>query len=376
MRATMSPAPAPLAPIRTDSDRMQAQTLAARLFSAGLAASELLAVYVGVRLGLYEALRSSGPATPSLLAARAGIAPRYAREWLEQQSAAGILDVDGADKAADQRLYLLPPGHAETLLDVESPFSMGAMALLSAGAARATDKLVDAYRTGGGVPFADYGSEFHTAQAMLNRPLFRHQLAGWIARALPDVHEQLAAGAIRVADVGCGAGWSTCAIARAYPRVRVDGFDLHEPALDEARRRTRAERLDDRVTFAAQDVTALAAVPRYGLICIFDALHDMSRPVEMLRACRGLVARKGVVLLMEPRAAETWATPATDIERFLYAVSLLHCLPVGMCDPESEGTGTVMRPATVRRYAADAGFTRVDTLSIEHRFYRFYRVSP
>src|SRR5262249_51828503 len=154
------------------------------------------------------------------------------------------------------------------------------------------------------------------------------------------------------------------------------GFDLHEPGLDEARRLARAERLGDRVTFAAQDVRAVAPVPRYGLICIFDALHDMSQPVDLLRACRALVARDGALLLMEPRAADAWSAPASDVERFLYAVSLLHCLPVGLSDPESKGTGTVMRPATVRRYALDAGFTRVETLPIEHRFYRFYRVSP
>ncbi len=361
----------------TDHDATQAQAFAVRLFTAGLAAAELLAAYIGIRLGLYEALRSGGPATAAQLAARGGIAHRYAREWLEQQSVAGVLEVDDPAKAADDRLYFLPPGHAEALLDAESLFCVAPMALLpTGGIARVMPKLIDAYRTGGGVPYADYGDDFHVGQAMLNRAVFRHQLASWIERHIPDVHAQLLTGAIRVADIGCGAGWSSISLAQAYSRVHVDGFDLHEPSLVEARGRARASRVGDRVTFECQDIRDLESARRYGLVCIFDALHDMSQPVGLLRACRALIQDGGSLLLMEPRAAETFTTPGNEIERFLYTVSLLHCLPVGLCDSPSAATGTVMRPSTVRAYATEAGFTHVDILPIDHRFHRFYRLRP
>ena len=49
-----------------------------------------------------------------------------------------------------------------------------------------------------------------------------------------------------------------------------------------------------------------------------------------------------------------------DLERLMYGFSVLHCLPVGMADAPSRGTGTVMRPDTLRRYAAEAGFREVE----------------
>ena len=61
--------------------------LAGRLAGAVLATLDLQAVYVGDRLGLYRALEDGGPATAPELAARSGIHPRYAREWLERRDA-------------------------------------------------------------------------------------------------------------------------------------------------------------------------------------------------------------------------------------------------------------------------------------------------
>ncbi len=43
----------------------------------------------------------------------------------------------------------------------------------------------------------------------------------------------------------------------------------------------------------------------------------------------------------------------------------------------SAATGTVMRPETLKRYAAEAGFTGVEILDqVQHDFLRFYRVIP
>jgi hypothetical protein len=47
-----------------------------------------------------------------------------------------------------------------------------------------------------------------------------------------------------------------------------------------------------------------------------------------------------------------------------------------MVDEDSAGTGTAIRPETVRAYAAEAGFGRVEVLPIEHDFWRFYRLIP
>ncbi|MDP8969343.1 MAG: hypothetical protein M3N52_02330 [Actinomycetota bacterium] len=64
---------------------------------------EIFGVYLGLRLGLYAALAEGGAATPGQLAAWAGVDARYAREWLEQQAVAGILQVDDPALPADLR---------------------------------------------------------------------------------------------------------------------------------------------------------------------------------------------------------------------------------------------------------------------------------
>jgi hypothetical protein len=74
-----------------------------RLFEASLGMFDVMSVYLGDQLGLYRALRDGGPLTPSQLANRAGINERYAREWLEQQAASAILEVDDVAAAAGDR---------------------------------------------------------------------------------------------------------------------------------------------------------------------------------------------------------------------------------------------------------------------------------
>ena len=65
-----------------------------------------------------------------------------------------------------------------------------------------------------------------------------------------------------------------------------------------------------------------------------------------------------------------------DVERLYYGFSTLCCLPAGLADTPSAGTGTVMRADTLRRYAAEAGFGSVEVLPIENDMFRFYRLQP
>ncbi|GAA4085151.1 MULTISPECIES: class I SAM-dependent methyltransferase [Streptomyces] len=352
-----------------------AQALSVRLFMAGLGAAELMTAYLGLRLGLYDALAEGGPATAPELAERAGIAPRYAREWLEQQAAAGILLAQNGEVPAEQRVFTLPAGHAEALTDPGSLFSIAPLVLLPIGGmASVLPLLIEAFRTGEGIAYERFGPELRGGQAGLNRSVFQHQLAGWIAATLPAVHAALGGEGGVVADVACGSGYSSIALAQAYPKARVHGLDLDERSVSDARENAREAGVADRVTFEVRDAGDRDLAGRYDLVCVFDALHDMARPVEVLRACRALLAPGGSVLLMEPNVGERFTAPASETERFQYAVSLLHCLPVGMAEQPSAATGTVMRPGTVRAYACEAGFARVRVLPVRHTFHRLYQL--
>lgn len=349
--------------------------LVERLFQSTLGAWDLLAVYLGSRLGFYHAL-TDGAATSSELAQRTGTNERYVREWLEQQASSGILDVEDPGADAGQRRFSLPGGHDEALLDETSLNFIAPVAKLVAACVRPLDTLVDAFRTGNGIPYAVYGADLHEGQAEFTRPMFDAQLGSEWLPAIADVHERLQADPpARVADVACGQGFSTIAIARAYPEVRVDGIDSDHASIEAAERQLAGSGVEDRVTFHQRDAAQMEGA-RYDLIYIHEALHDMSYPVDVLRTCRELLAEGGSVVVGDERVADAFTAPGDDLERFYYGFSLLHCLPVGMVGEGAAGTGTVMRADTVQRYAKEAGFGGVEVLPIENDFYRFYRLTP
>jgi 2-polyprenyl-3-methyl-5-hydroxy-6-metoxy-1,4-benzoquinol methylase len=359
----------------TKQDEEQRGALVERLFHGGIAVLEMLSIYVGDRLGLYRALAEDGPSTAAQLSRSAGIHERYAREWLEQQAVAGIIEVTTDNTDSTKREYRLAPGPAEVLLDPDSLNYLAPIAWAIPGLASTLPALFAAYRGGGGVPYRDYGAEFRNSIASLNRPMFKNQLGSdWIP-AMADVDRRLRADPpARVADVGCGTGWSSIAIGQAYPNVRVDGFDIDEPSIRTARENATTSGVDDRVTFEVRDAGAPGKAASYDLVTAFETIHDMSDPVAALAAMRALAAPGGAVLVADERVAETFTAPGDELERFSYGWSVLHCLPVGRVDPPALGTGTVMRPETLRRYARDAGFSGVDILPIEHDFWRFYRL--
>jgi 2-polyprenyl-3-methyl-5-hydroxy-6-metoxy-1,4-benzoquinol methylase len=349
----------------------QRDALVERLFGATLGAMDVLAVYLGVRLGLYRTLADCGPSTSDELAGAAGLNERYVREWLEQQATSGILEVD------DERRFTLPPGHDEALLDESSLNYIAPVGKLVVACVRPIDAVLDAFRSGDGVPYADYGADLHEGQAEFTRPMFE-QLLGreWFPK-ISELDERLQADPpTRVADVACGQGYSTIAIARAYPKAQVDGIDLDDASIAAAQENLAGSGVEDRVTFHNRDAADAGLQGQYDFVYMHESLHDMSYPVEVLRACRGLLGEGGFLVVADERVADTFTGAGDDVERLCYGFSVLHCLPVGMVGDGAAGTGTVMRKDTVRRYAEEAGFGGFEVLPIENDFYRFYRLKP
>lgn len=353
-------------------DTAARDALVERLFAATVGSLELLHVYIGERLGLYRALASAtGPMTSSEVAAATGISERYAREWLEEQAVAGILEM------AQDRGYRLPAAHAEVLTDEDSLNFLAPLALAVAGIGGALPAILEAFRGGGGVPYEAYGQDTRDAIARGNRPMFLNLLGSQWLPAVSDVDARLRSEPpARVADVGCGTGWSTLAIARAYPKATVHGFDLDPASIADARRNASQLDLGERVQFEVRNAADPQLAGTYDLVTGFETVHDMADPVGALRAMRLLLAPAGAVVIADERVADEFTAPGDIIERFMYGWSALHCLPVGMVDQPAAGTGTVMRASTLRRYAAEAGYSGVEILPIEHDFWRFYRLIP
>ncbi|MFC7449304.1 SAM-dependent methyltransferase [Rhodococcus daqingensis] len=347
--------------------------LAERLFSAVVDTLEVASVHLGARLGFYRALADAGDATAGELAARTGTVSRCVREWLEQQAVAGLLSVDEPDAPADLRRYRIPTAHLPVLVDQDDLRYLTPLASLAIGVVKPDDAIVHAFRTGTGVPYEAY--QVHTEIGAINRPQFVNLVTDWLG-SVPEIDLRLRRPDARVADIACGTAWSSIAIAQAYPETTIDALDVDAASIQAALANVAATGLTDRVRPIVQDAANPDLPGPYDLVTIFEALHDMSHPVEALRAARASLADGGSVLVADERVAERFTAPCDEIERLNYGWSILHCLLVGMTDPGSAATGTVIRPATVCDYAAQAGFTRTDILTIEHEFWRFYRLVP
>jgi SAM-dependent methyltransferase len=365
----------------TDTAQASAATsatdaLVERLFAATIDTLEVASVHLGGRLGFYRALADGGDATPGELAARTGTAERYVREWLEQQAVAGFVTFD--DPAADPsaRRYRLPAEYEPVFVDADDLNYLTPLAGIAIDVLGPFEQLLHAYRSGAGVPFEAYGADLVDAIGAINRPQFVHLVADWLA-AVPELDVRLrAAPPARVGDVAAGTAQSSIAIARAYPDVHVDAIDIDATSVERARTNISAAGLTDRVRPVLHDASTGSLGGPYDLVTIFEALHDMNHPVAALQAVRASLAKGGSVVIADERVAERFAPPGDEIERLNYGFSILHCLAVGLLDDDSAGTGTVIRPDTLRAYATDAGFSQVDVLPIEHDFWRFYRLVP
>ncbi len=220
-----------------------------------------------------------------------------------------------------------------------------------------------------------YGADIRHFIAQINRPMFLNLLAQEGFPAVPGLVQRLTADPpARVLDVGCGTGWSSIAIARAYPKVTVVGLDLDEASIAEARANAEASGVADRTTFEVHDAADPEVDGAFDLVCAFETIHDMTDPVAALQAMRSLRAEGGTLLLADERVADEFTTDVDEAERFQWGWSALHCLPCALTEPPATGTGTIMRTPTVREYAHAAGFSEVEVLPIQNEFWRFYRL--
>jgi SAM-dependent methyltransferase len=354
------------------NDEAAVEALAGRLLVTGVEALELANIYLGHTLGLYAAL-ADGPITGVELAARTGLDERYVREWLQAQAVSGFVTVEAG------KTYALAPGVREVLVDDLSPAYLAPLGQCLAALGGVLPRLAEAFRTGEGVPYSAYGPDAVSAQATLNRPAYTNDLVVTWLPALPDLHARLsdAGNPARVADLGCGAGWASIELAKAFPHLSIDGLDADEASIAQARRNAAAQGVDKQVNFEVRDLAAATSdALSYDVVLLFECLHDMAYPDRVLRNVRQQTIDGGWVIVMDEAVDEELVAPSDDpVQRFFANASPLWCLPQGRPAPDADPVGTVMRPAALRALAAEAGFTQVDVLPIEHPFWRFYRLT-
>jgi SAM-dependent methyltransferase len=309
-------------------------------------------VVIGDKLGLYRALAGAGGLTPAELAARTGTGERYVREWLSGQAASGYVTYDAATGR-----YTLPDAHAVALTDEDSPaYVLGGFQGMTA-ATKATPKVVEAFRNGGGVGWHEHDPELFAGVERFFRPGYLANLVGSWIPALDGVAAKLARGA-RVADVGCGHGASTIIMGKAYPRSTFVGFDYHQPSIDAANERARQAGIGGHVQF---EVAVAKGYPGsgYDLVTCFDCLHDMGDPEGAARHIRDSLAPDGTFMLVEPFANDRLEDNLNPIGRLFYSVSTLVCTPASLSQEVGTALGAQAGESCLTDILRRAGFTRV-----------------
>jgi len=310
-------------------------------------------VRIGVRLGLFEALGKAGASTADELAKRAGgLTTRYVREWALAQAANGYVDYDAA---ADR--FSLAPHQAMVFAEKNSPVYLGGAFDLAAAMIEGEPKVEHAFRTGSGVRWGDTGGCLFCAVGSFFRPGYVNNIVQSWLPALDGVVEKLNSGA-KVADVGCGVGFSTLLMAEAFPNTNFVGFDFHEPSVEQARRHAHEHGVGNRVRFevsTAKDIEERG----FDLITFFDCLHDMGDPRGCSAHMRQILKEDGTWMIVEPIAGSRPSENMNPVGRLYYNASTMICVPTSLDQEVGEGLGAQAGEAKLAEVIRGGGFTRV-----------------
>ncbi|MDN5918458.1 MAG: class I SAM-dependent methyltransferase [Pseudonocardia sp.] len=274
-----------------------------------------------------------------------------ARAWLAQQTAAGILTRDEVTGR-----FSLPPAHAAVLADPDSPAHLVGGALLAAGWFHGIDRVVEAFRTGSGIPWSHQHPDVFDGTERFFTPGYTMSLtAEWIP-AVDGLVETLHTGGT-IADVGCGHGTSTVLLAQAFPRATVIGYDAHRPSLEVARKRAASAGVAERVRFEVADAAGYPGLG-FDLVCLLDSLHDLGDPQAAATRAYTALRRGGAVLVVEPQAADDLAENlANPLAALSYTASAFQCTPASLAQPGAAAWGAQAGERPVRAVLESAGFT-------------------
>jgi 2-polyprenyl-3-methyl-5-hydroxy-6-metoxy-1,4-benzoquinol methylase len=331
-------------------DQSKVQTFLGRFVGDLGGVATIAMVALGNELGLYEAMDGRGPVDAAALAEATRCNRRLVREWLDQQAAAGYVTYDAAAGR-----YELPAEHAFALAQRQSPAFVAGGSLVMAAMFHDLERVAEAFRGDGGVPWGDHHPHLFRGTAEFFRPGYQSNLtAAWIP-ALDGVEARLQAG-IRVADIGCGHGISSIVMAQAYPASEIHGFDYHAPSISVARESAESAGLANRVHFNVARANAFDG--SFDLVCFFDCLHDMGDPVGVAKHTRSRLAPGGTVMLVEPFAHDERAVNHTlPSAKVFYGASTFICTPNSLSQEVGRGMGAQAGEAGMRAVFDEAGYS-------------------
>jgi 2-polyprenyl-3-methyl-5-hydroxy-6-metoxy-1,4-benzoquinol methylase len=322
---------------------------------------------IGDKLGLWKDLAEHGPATSQALAARTNLSARHVHEWASAMACAGYLEY-----ASGTQTFTLPPEHVPVLARESGPVFFGGVQENVLGYLGPLPKIIESFRTGGGVPQSAYPDSTFEGMARFTAAWFENLLVPvWIPAA--GMGARLQSG-IEVADIGCGRGRALIKLAQEFPNSRYVGYDVFGPNVAKATLAAEEAGVADRVRFVEQDASE-GLQRRFDLITTFDVLHDAIDPQGLLRAIRRGLTQDGTYLCLDINCSAKLEQNAGMLGAFFYSCSVLYCMATSLAH-RGAGLGTCgLSEPVLAVLAREAGFDRSEKLPLENPFNNLYRLT-
>lgn len=346
-------------------DRAQANAMARQVGIDFGASLTVALAYIGDRLGVFKLMAAGEQMTSRQIAERTGLNERYIREWASTMAAAGYIEYHPADGT-----FRMNREQAMVLAREDNTFFTAGAFQYAVTCYRQIGKLMDAFRSGGGVPFSDFGPEIVEA---IER-LFHAGYEAWVAEqwlpAVLGLEAKLQVG-IEVAEVGCGAGQCIVPVAAAYPNSRFTGYDVDADSI--ARALTKAARagVSNRLVFEQVAAESIPGADRFDLVLAFNCIHDMAHPRAALASIRRALKPGGVFLWSEADAADRLEENLNAVGRTMYGASTMHCLTVSLAH-RGEGLGSVIGEKLGRELGQEAGFSNFERLAVKNPYHQIF----
>ena len=350
-------------------NQQKIEHLSERILNETNSAMNCLSLYIGHKLDLFNFLRETGPVTASELSVKTTYSKRYLQEWLECMFINGYIEYDSSTNK-----FSISKEHAVVFCDRDNSAYTIPFIYWIPGISLVLDKLLDAFRSGKGVPYSFYGKDILFAQGEGNRPMFVNDIAKWIS-FIPDVENKLKSKGGKVLEIGCGDGWASISLAKNFPLIKIDAIDVDSSSINNASENVKREELKEKISLHLAPIEKARLKEKYDLILSFESIHDLAYPVEALRKMKELVSEDGAILIADVKMEDKLQNKNSFAGRIYYNFSVLLCLPQSLNYSNSKATGAAMTPSTFLQYAKDAGFSNVNKLPIEHFLWTFYRIS-
>jgi len=334
-----------------------------------------LALAIGYRTGLLDAMDLlENPQTADSISHKSGLNLRYIQEWLAVMVSGEIVELSRTPDG--ENLYYLPQHCGDFITRRAGNANLGVyaqeMPLLTVSA---LEDVIRGFKSGAGVSYDNY-PKFQEFMSQLADAKHAQVL---VDRFLPAVDDgrlvgRLQAG-IRVCDLGCAQGVALMLMAKAFPRSRFVGIDISGEAIAEARREARRQQLDN-LDFMVSDAALLSKnvelKQSFEYVTAFDAIHDQTRPRDVLRGIYHMLVADGLFSMVDIAAESNLADNLDHpMGPFLYTVSLMHCMPVGLVDGGA-GLGMMWGREKAVALLKEAGFQKVQVLEMPDDPFNFH----